>query len=507
MTKEIWLVLVICVTVAALVAIVVTYLILARRHAAAMARAEAELQHLQQRLESGDSEAKAWQARLVDGAAQVEKLNEELRSESIARASAEAKVGMLSEAEQQVAVLRDENGALKNRMASTEARMVEEKKAMEEKLALLADAGRKFSDEFARLASESLRKNNVDFLALAQSALGKYQTEAASELEKKRQSIHDQMKPIGEILHKFEGQLQELETKRASAYTDLERYLKTVGETQDKLRAETGNLVRALSAPKVRGMWGEMQLRRLVELSGMQKNCDFEEQLHVKAEGGALRPDMVIRMPGGKSIPVDAKTPLSAYLEAAELQDDEAKTAKLQEHAKQVWTQVQLLSKKQYWDQFENSPDVVVLFIPGDHFLSAALEHQPNMLEDAMRQSVLIATPVTLMALLRAVAFGWQQQAISDNAQRVFDLGIEVHERLAVFMEYIHELGGSITKSVQHYNQAVRSYESRLSVSLNKFQELQCVSAKSLPVLNEVETAVIPSTNRQRLNTNPDVIN
>ena len=262
-----------------------------------------------------------------------------------------------------------------------------------------------------------------------------------------------------------------------------------MAQTQQALHGETRNLVKALSRPEVRGQWGEMTLKRLAELAGMVEHCDFYEQEHTQTESGALRPDMIVRMPGGREIIVDVKTPLDAYLRAIEATDDETRTRELQHHTRNVKNRVQELSTKAYWSQFKNTPDFVVLFIPGDQFLSSALEHEPELLESAMQKKVILATPTSLVALLRAVAYGWRQESLTENAEHIRQVGEDLYQRLATFAEHLGKVGRSLNQSVQHYNKAAGSFDSRILPSARKFDEMGISSKKTVQSPEQIESS------------------
>jgi DNA recombination protein RmuC len=270
----------------------------------------------------------------------------------------------------------------------------------------------------------------------------------------------------------------------------LTQHLKLMAETQVHLQSETRNLVQALRRPEVRGQWGELTLRRLAELAGMLEYCDFYEQEHRATVDGAMRPDLILRMPGRREIVVDAKTPLDAYLTAMDATDDQQRTQCLKRHARGVRNRVKELAAKKYWTQFEYSPDFVVLFIPGDQFLSCALEHDHSLLEDALRDKVILATPTSIIALLRIIAYGWRQQAVTENAERIQTLGDELYKRVKTFTEHLEDLGKTLSNSVDHYNKAVGSLERQVLPGARKFTELGIHAAKQLDELEEVDKIV-----------------
>jgi DNA recombination protein RmuC len=303
---------------------------------------------------------------------------------------------------------------------------------------------------------------------------------AASELEKRQQAVESMVEPIAESLGQIGSQLEHLEISRREAYAGLSQQVRSLHETQELLRDQTGNLVTALRSPQARGRWGEIQLRRVVEMAGMLPHCDFEEQSTVATDAGRIRPDVVVHLPGGKSVVVDAKVALDAYLEAVESADDATCKAKLVQHARQVRAHVDRLAAKSYWTQFSDAPDFVVLFIPGDSLLAGALEHDAALMEYAVANKVLLATPVTLIALLRAVAYGWQQEALADNARQIAEVGREMEERVHTFVNHFGKLGRNLDRAVEAFNDAAGSLEHRVLVQTRRFTELG-VSETELP--------------------------
>ena len=355
-----------------------------------------------------------------------------------------------------------------------------ERKAAEDKEAGYRETTRSLKDTFSALAGTALKNNTAQFLHLAQQNLKQFQIKAEDDLNLKEKAIAGLVKPIREALDKTETEIRRMENERKQAQGALTQHLQTIAESHRLLQSETRNLVQALRRPEVRGQWGELTLKRLAELAGMVEHCDFHEQASVQTEQGQQRPDMVIRMPDKRDIVVDAKTPLDAYLSAIECVDDNERKGHLERHTRNVRTRIKELSSKGYWRQFRFSPDFVVLFIPGDQFLSAALETDHALIEEALSQNVILATPTSFVALLRAIAYGWRQEALAENADIIREVGQDMYDRLVTFAEHLAKLGRSLDSSVDNFNKAVGSYDSRILPGARKFVDMG-ISARKDP--------------------------
>jgi DNA recombination protein RmuC len=376
------------------------------------------------------------------------------------------------------------------RVARLETELALERAAASEKLALLDGARQQFAATFQALSAEALRQNNSSFLDLANASLERFQATARGDLEQRQAAIGELVKPVRDSLEKVDAKIQDLERARAGAYEGLVAQIRSMNEAQNRLRSETERLSTALRSPVVRGRWGEVQLRRVVELAGMLPHCDFTEQASQTTEAGRQRPDLLVHLPGSKEIIVDAKAPLAAYLEAMEAPDETARARKMREHAAQLRAHIDALGKKAYWEQFPQAPELVILFLPGESFLSAAMESDPALLEYGTERKVILATPATLISLLKAVFYGWRQQRIAESAAEIASLGRELGKRLADMGCHVDRLGKSLKGAVDHYNRLVATTESRVLVTVRKFHGLEPAAPGDEPAaLEQIEAS------------------
>lgn len=475
--------------ISAVIALFVGRKLMAVASQTATANGEAQRSVVLAQLEASQKRSAELSSELTGREATIEHLLEE-RSEEIARRSAaEESAKRIPALEGQIAQTGKELEAASAKLVELEKQRVElattlekEREAFVEKVQLVDDAKTQLSGVFAELSAVALQSNNQQFMSLAKQTLEGFQAGARVDLDQRQRTIAELVAPVKQSLEKVDLKIQELEVARAGAYEGLKQQVTMLAETEQGLRTETSNLAKALRSPKVRGVWGEMQLRRVIELSGMLEHCDFFEQDSVQTEEGRLRPDVLVNMPGNKTVVVDSKAPLDAYLEAVAVDDDNIRKAKLRDHARQLRNHVTLLAKKSYSEAFKPSPDYVVLFVPGEAFYAAAIEHDPSLIEYALRLGVVLAAPTTLIALLKAVAYGWREESLKENAKEISELGCELYERLGTMGGHVRRLGKSLENAVDSYNKAVGSVENRVLVSARRFRDLKVSVAEGAEI-------------------------
>ncbi|MCZ6537981.1 MAG: DNA recombination protein RmuC [Gammaproteobacteria bacterium] len=376
---------------------------------------------------------------------------------------------------------------MRARNSALEAQLKSQDQLREEREEALKQAETRLAASMIEQTGKSFREHSETFLKLAKENLGGHQEKAHGRMKAKEKAIEALIKPVAEALKKTEEQLLRIEKERKEAYGSIYKELETVSRSQQALQEETQNLVNALRRPEVRGQWGELTLRRVVELAGMVEHCDFSEQSQIDGDDGSIRPDMIIHLSEGRTLVVDVKTPLDAYLEATAAKDAKSREVALKRHARHVRERVRELSSKNYWSQFDGSPEFVILFVPGEQFLSAALDMEPNLNEEAIKQKVLLTTPNSLVALLKVVAYGWRQMTLAENAEQIRDLGQDLYRRLTTFTGHLSKLGRQLGSSIDAYNSAVGSLERQVLPGARKFIEMGITAPKEMPELDPVD--------------------
>jgi len=395
----------------------------------------------------------------------------------------------LSQTEAELKTVREQLDAERTARTRAETLLAESQKKIEEERKFLDDATQKLADSFRSLAGEALRQNNQVFLDLARQSVEAVVTRAQGDFGQGRQAVESLVVSLRQALEQYEREIKEMEKARREAYGSLTRHLEELSQAQQLLQSEARKLVSALRTPRTRGRWGEITLQRVVEMVGMSPYCDFTGQFTVDSEDGRVRPDMVVHLPNGRLIVIDAKTPLEAYLDAVEAEEEEAKSKALQRHARAVRNHMQMLGSKDYQSRFKSSLDFVVMFLPGEPYFGAAVEQDPALIEDAFDRRVLLATPVTLVALLKAVAYGWQQKQASENAEQVIEAGRQLFERVCVFAEHLSGVRRGLVGAVESFNQVVGSWQTRLVPAARRFQELGVTkNQRELKEIEDIET-------------------
>jgi len=418
----------------------------------------------------------------------VKSLEGQVNDEHEKRIVAEGKISRIPGLESAIEQKESENSQLREERATLATKLDEQQKSMTEKIGLLEEAKVKLSDAFKALSSEALKSNNAQFLELAKTSLEKFQTDAKADLESRQKAVGQLVQPLKDSLANVDTILKELEKTRIGAYSSLTKQVESMSTTEDKLREETAKLVAALRKPSGGGLWGQIQLRNAVELAGMTKYCDFIEQQTITTEGGRLQPDMVIRLPRKRTVVVDSKVSVEAYLESAKADDENIRRRKLKEHAAHVKTHISNLAAKGYWEQFQPGPECVVLFLPGEVFFSAALQEDPNLIQFGWGKRVLLASPTTLIAILRGIAYDWQQEQIAENAQIISKLGKELYERVRTLVAHFEDMRKGLNSAVEAYNNAVGSFESRVLVTARRFKELGAATGEDINRVVSIDT-------------------
>jgi DNA recombination protein RmuC len=431
----------------------------------------------------------ALQASLDDRERVVEGFQQKVREESEQKVKAQTELENARTAAEDSKQLRERLKVEGELRVAAETKMRETQTSLDEQKKLLEEAKKTLTETFQALSAEALKSNNQAFIVLARSQFETLQAQAKGDLETRQKAIDGLVSPLKESLGRYENQILEMEKTRQKAYGTLDEQLRTLAQANQRLEDETKHLANALSSPlKARGRWGELTLRRVVELAGMSEHCDFTEQESITTESGRQRPDMIVNLPGNRRIAVDAKVPLQAFIDAVDPEKSEEERAKaVATHGQLVRGHMNQLAERRYWEQVGPELELVVLFLPGESFFSAALEQDRELIDDGMQKKVVLATPTTLIALLRSAAYLWQQEKITQNAKQISELGRDLYDRLKTFLGHFQTLGTSIERAVESYNKAVGSMESRVLVSARKFKELGSATGGEIPALEPVD--------------------